>query len=88
MHVEGGILDMSYHVPCDNPEIGLAERVDIEMVAEIVRGEPDTTRKIFFVGFIEFSVVRQSTQYPAATRGQNMDTARGPAVVNRIAFHQ
>lgn len=75
-------------MPSDNPETGLAEIVGIEMVAEIVCGEPDTTRKIFFVGFIKFSVVRQLTQYPAATRGWSMDTARGPAVVNKIAFNQ
>lgn len=75
-------------MPPDIPEVGLAEIVDIEMVAEIICGEPDTTHKIFFMGFIKFSMVRQSTQHPVATSGRSMDTASGPAIVNRIAFNQ
>lgn len=75
-------------MPSDNPDIGLAEMVGIETDVEIVPGEPDITSKILFVNFTKFSVVRPSTQYHAATRGWSMDTARGPAVVIRIAFNQ
>lgn len=55
-------FDVSYPMPSDNPDVGLAEMGDIEMDVEIVPGEPDTTSKILFMNFIKFSVVRPSTQ--------------------------
>lgn len=63
-------LDISYPMPSDNLEIGVAEMVDVEMVVEIEPGEPDPTSKIFFVHFIKFSVVRPSTQYRTAIEGE------------------
>lgn len=60
---EGWILDISYHMPPGNPEIGLAEIVDIEMAVEIVFGESNTTSKSFSMDFIKFSVVKQHISY-------------------------
>ena len=42
MDVKGWILDISYHMPSGNLEIGLTEVMDIEMVVEIIPREPNT----------------------------------------------
>lgn len=51
-------------MPSGNPEIGLAEIVDLEMVVEIIPGKSATTSKIFSVEFIwwsdsELSILQQ-----------------------------